>query len=305
MKSHMRISRTLYKPLAYLFYAHAKRHEVPSEREINLRALGIKSKMSIKLSLNPYDQGFSKEFSLYGFREVLNSLLIYYIVRKYRPPVVMDIGANLGYYVALEALAGAEKIIAIEPVPLTYSYLCRNLKTIENAVALNVAVADRDGEVSMTVSDSFNLAHVTEGESDASCASGSRIRVKAFSLNTLIKKLGLQSLKNIMLRMDIEGYEYKILSENIPEQISLINVELHPSNYDVKGFCQKILDQGFLIEYFIGDIPFGFYPLINTFGLRLLKILKSQYIVAEKVRLEDLDRLMQDAVHPYIFFNRQ
>jgi hypothetical protein len=105
--------------------------------------------------------------------------------------------------------------------------------------------------------------------------------------------------------MDIEGYEYKILSENIPEQISLINVELHSNNYDVKEFCQKILDQGFLIEYFIGDIPFGFYPLINTFGLRLLKILKSQYIIAEKVRLEDLDRLMQDAVLPYIFFNRQ
>jgi len=303
----MRISRILYKPLAYLFYAHVKGHEVPSEREVNLWALGIKSKMPIKLSLNPCDQGFSKEFSLYGFREILNSLFVYYIVRKYRPSVVIDIGANLGYYVALEALAGAEKIIAVEPVPLTYSFLCRNLKTIENAVALNVAVADRDGEVSMGVSDSFNLAHVTEGESELRVASGSRIRVKAFSLNTLIKKLGLQNLKNIMLRMDIESYEYRILSARarIPEQISLINVELHSNNYDVKEFCQKILDQGFLIEYFIGDIPFGFYPLINTFGLRLLKILKSQYIIAEKVRLEDLDRLMQDAVHPYIFFNRQ
>jgi len=277
----------------------------PLKGKVNLRALGIKSKMPIKLSLNPCDQGFSKEFSLYGFREILNSLFVYYIVRKYRPSVVIDIGANLGYYVALEALAGAEKIIAIEPVPLTYSFLCRNLKTIENAVALNVAVADRDGEVSMDVPDSFNLAHVTEGESELRVASGSRIRVKAFSLNTLIKKLGLQNLKNIMLRMDLEGYEYRILSARIPEQISLINVELHSNNYDVKEFCQKILDQGFLIEYFIGDIPFGFYPLINTFGLRLLKILKSQYIIAEKVRLEDLDRLMQDAVLPYIFFNRQ
>jgi FkbM family methyltransferase len=282
-----------------------KGHEVPSERKVNLRALGIKSKMPIKLSLNPCDQGFSKEFSLYGFREILNSLFVYYIVRKYRPSVVIDIGANLGYYVALEALAGAEKIIAIEPVPLTYSFLCRTLRQLRNAVALNVAVADRDGEVSMDVSDSFNLAHVTEGESELRVASGSRIRVKAFSLNTLIKKLGLQNLKNIMLRMDIEGYEYRILSARIPEQISLINVELHSNNYDVKEFCQKILDQGFLIEYFIGDIPFGFYQLINTFGLRLLKILRSQYIIAEKVRLEDLDRLMQDAVHQYIFFSRQ
>jgi hypothetical protein len=138
-------------------------------------------------------------------------------------------------------------------------------------VALNVCVADRGGEAGVIVPDSFNLAHLIEGESDASCASGSLIRVKAFSLNTLIKKLGLQNLKNIMLRMDIEGYEYRILSENIPEQISLIDVELHSNNYDVKEFCQKILVQGFLIEYLIGDIPFGLYPLINTFVLRLLK----------------------------------
>jgi FkbM family methyltransferase len=191
----MRISRILYKPLAYLFYAHVKGHEVPSEREVNLWALGIKSKMPIKLSLNPCDQGFSKEFSLYGFREILNSLFVYYIVRKYRPSVVIDIGANLGYYVALEALAGAEKIIAVEPVPPTYSYLCRNLKTIENAVALNVAVADRDGEVSMTVSDSFNLAHVTEGESDASCCVWISYSRKSVFPEHLDKKVGIAELE--------------------------------------------------------------------------------------------------------------
>jgi len=162
----MRISRILYKPLAYLFYAYAERQRVPYEREINLRALGIDSKTPIKLVLNPFDKGFSKEFSLFGFREVLNSLLVYYVVRKYRPCVI-DVGANLGYYVALEVIAGAEKIIAIEPIPLTYLYLRKNVRTYGNVMALNVAVANRDGEVNMTVSDSFNLAHVTEEGQDA------------------------------------------------------------------------------------------------------------------------------------------
>jgi FkbM family methyltransferase len=71
---------------------------------------------------------------------------------------VIDIGANLGYYVVLETLAGAEKIIAVEPVPLTY--LCKNLKAFENVVALDIAVVDRDGEASMVVPDSFNVAHI-------------------------------------------------------------------------------------------------------------------------------------------------
>jgi len=75
---------------------------------------------------------------------------------------------------------------------------------------LNVAVADRDGEVNMTVSDSFNLAYVTR-------ISESNIRVKAVSLSTLIAKLGLQNFRNIMLRMDIEDYEYKVLKD-IPNQ---------------------------------------------------------------------------------------
>jgi len=48
-----------------------------------------------------------------------------------------------------------------------------------------------------------------------------------------------------MLRMDVEGYEYKALKD-IPKQISLINIELHSSNYDVKEFFQRTVDQGFL-----------------------------------------------------------
>jgi len=228
----VKISGVLYKPLAYLFYTRVKRQRVPYERKINFRALGIKSKTSIKLSLNPIDQGFSREFSLYGFREILNSLFVYYIVRKYRPCVI-DVGANLGYYVALEVMAGAEKVIALEPIPLTFSYLRRNVKAYENVITLNVALADREGEVDMIVPNAFNLAHVAEGDRGTH-----HIRVKSVSLSTLVTELGLRD-KNVMLRMDVEGYEYVVLSKNIPGQISLINVGVHPRNYDIKNLPEK------------------------------------------------------------------
>jgi len=51
------------------------------------------------------------------------------------------------------------------------------------------------------------------------------------------------------------------------------------------------VDQGFSIECFIGDIPFGFYPLINIFGPKVIKYLKPWYTVAEKVHLEEVDSL--------------
>ena len=136
-------------------------------------------------------------------------------------------------------------------------------------MALNVAVADRDGEANMTASGRFNLAHVTEESQDAVHLNLTFERVRGVSLSTLIAKLGFQNFKNIMLRMDIEGYQYKVLKD-IPKQISLINVELHPRNYDVKKFCQRTVDQGFSIECFIGDIPFDFYHLINILGQGLL-----------------------------------
>jgi len=44
-----------------------------------------------------------------------------------------------------------------------------------------------------------------------------------------------------------------------------------------------------------------FYPLINVFGPRIIKYLKPYYTVAEKVHLEEVDSLVQDAIHPYIF----
>ena len=44
-------------------------------RDINFKALGLNARA--KLLLNPLDEGFSKEFYLYGFREPLNIDSIY------------------------------------------------------------------------------------------------------------------------------------------------------------------------------------------------------------------------------------
>jgi len=44
-----------------------------------------------------------------------------------------------------------------------------------------------------------------------------------------------------------------------------------------------------------------FYPLINVFGPRIIKYLKPYYTVAEKVHLEEVDSLVQDA-YTHIFF---
>jgi FkbM family methyltransferase len=300
MELSLKITKLLHKPFAFLFYKLAKSVTPPYERALNLKALGIKSPPTAKLKLNPLDEGFSREFSIYGFREYLNTVFVWYITKKYRP-VVIDIGANLGYYVLIELLAGARKVIAIEPIPITYNYLKENVKKYNNVITLNIAILENDGEASFEVLKRFNLAHIVE---DSTYLSSSQIvRVKGLSLKTLIKEFNLHNENNIMLRMDIEGYEYRIL-KNIPEQVSLINVEIHPSKYDVEELCKEVINQGFIIRYFIGDIPFGLYPIVNILGLKSLRLLKPYLIVDEYVKCDKIKELMRKVVHPYIFFTR-
>lgn len=67
--------------------------------------------------------------------------------------VVIDLGANIGYFTLLAArLVGKEgKVFAFEPEPRNYGYLVRNveLNRYENVVALQKAVADRHGVVKL------------------------------------------------------------------------------------------------------------------------------------------------------------
>jgi len=296
--------KIIYKTLAYAFYKHAEKIRPLAEKRINFKALNLPDDYPIILKLHPLDQGFSHEFSLYGFREALNSFFVYWLIRRFRPHVI-DVGANLGYYVGIEVAAGAQKVVAVEPSPPTFRYLKESFGSFPNVDLLNVAVSDRDQEVYFQVSKALNLSSVIDHPLKHE---GSVIKVKAYSLQTLIRMLKLNGRQNLVLRMDVEGYEQKILNR-IPSEVKWIDVELHPGKYNVGKFIKKVTEQGFNVKYFISDVPFGFYPIINSIGLKkALKILNSFFkdliIVEENVNFNEIKSLLRKSVHPYIIFQR-
>ncbi len=93
------------------------------------------------------DPGISRDLYLYRNREKFSVQFLEWFLKE--DDIVMDIGANIGYYVLLEhRLATRGKIFACEPVPFNRNLLERNLELngIQDVQVLPFAFGDGEGE---------------------------------------------------------------------------------------------------------------------------------------------------------------
>lgn len=110
---------------------------------------------------------------------------------------VVDLGANIGGFTVLAALAGARRVIAVEPHP-------ENRARLEHHVRLN-GVADRVEIVAAAVSDRDGARVTMSGVGGgAHCDETGDVEVDTIRLDTLLARYGPISL----LKCDVEGGEY-------------------------------------------------------------------------------------------------
>jgi FkbM family methyltransferase len=234
-------------------------------KKIDLSPLDLEC--SGELFVNPRDVGFSKEFFIYGFREPLNTMVLYKTVEK-KKPLVLDIGSNIGYFPIVELEAGAKHVIAVEPLPPSYSYLTKNLRGYKNVTTLNMAVSDKKEDLKLYIP---NARNNTSSSTALILNSGLKIvkevTVKALPVSAIAEQYPIE-----MLRMDVEGHEYKILSNKIPDTVNTISIELHILPPYGKKEAAKLLrrlgEQGFLATFVINEMKYGFYPFIKLLGLK-------------------------------------
>ncbi len=234
-------------------------------KEINFKALNLHG--SAKILLNPSDMGFSREFNVYGFREPLNTYAFFCDVAK-KKPVVLDIGGNLGYFSLIELQAGAKKVISVEPVPSTFGLLTRTLEKYKEAEPLNIAISDHKESLKLyvgidrNVTSSFRQLFVDTGHLLAY-----EIMATAETLQSMEEKYPIT-----MIRMDVEGHEYRILSERIPDQIDSINIELHVLPPFNKKHAVNLLrclnSQNFKVHTAINEMNYEYYDFVQRFGLK-------------------------------------
>jgi FkbM family methyltransferase len=137
---------------------------------------------------------------------------------------VLDLGANAGYFSMRCLVAGARKVVCVEPSPPTFARLHRNLGPAPGAVLVNAAVFDGVAEWIGLTNENKHSKFRNLGEEGAD-------KVQSVSLGDLLSFFppGDDSL---VLKVDVEGAEYDVMLSAAARDVrrfELIYLEVHPA----------------------------------------------------------------------------
>jgi len=160
-----------------------------------------------KIYVNPdrLPKSFKKTFQSYiissGWEE-LTTHMFKKVVKE--GDVVVDLGANLGYYTLLAArLVGQKgKVYAFEPEPINYSLLLKNIELngYDNIVAVQKAVSNLAGKVRLFLDSKDTGAHTIYQHGDQR----EGVEIESVTLDEFLKDKGYRV---DVIKMDIEGAE--------------------------------------------------------------------------------------------------
>ncbi len=168
--------------------------------------------------------------------------------------IVVDVGANAGLYTMIASL-WATKVLALEPDDIIFQTLSENVGSnrLTNVTILESALWIRDGPVSFYRRGNSQLGSVrTRRNSEP-------ILVKANSMRHILNIAieGDQSRKVDLLKLDIEGTEFDVISSSDRETLQRITrmvVEVHTEHGRIETLTSKLKQCGF--SYVIVKRPF-------------------------------------------------
>jgi FkbM family methyltransferase len=163
--------------------------------------------------------------------------------------VVLDIGANYGFFSLYAVDMGASKVIALEPFPETYECLRENTKNFENITTVNQAISDKEGTFEF-VSDpnycgaNYLLSNSSISEYNIFVKPGDDniFSVKTNTINKIIEEYDLERID--FLKVDCEGGELDLLKTITDENLLKVRktvVEYHSK--DIGDFVKKRLEE--------------------------------------------------------------
>jgi len=188
------------------------------KKHILKRALLSRSIHDYRMYLNLNDPGISKTLAIVGKRELEH---VYILKNELREGMtVWDIGANIGYYVLMEAkyVGSTGKVYAVEPSPSNYELLKKNLELndyTDRVETFQVAISNKNGESELYLSEMSNIntfnPHLFRFGRTSGNLSGTALMVPTSDVRSFTKDKRQVDL----VRMDIEGHEVDVFESII------------------------------------------------------------------------------------------
>ena len=135
-----------------------------------------------------------------------------------RGDIAIDIGANLGYYTRpIADIVGAEgRVYAVEPVPVIFSVLERNVRGRGNVSLMNYALGEQDGTIEMANDSVAEAGYFGTGRN---FVSEGKLSMQAIRFTAQMRRGSelFGALERVdFIKCDIEGYERVVIPQLRP-----------------------------------------------------------------------------------------
>jgi FkbM family methyltransferase len=205
-----------------------------------------------RMLLFPRKGAIHQDLFVYRKREPISTdyLIKSRILKK--GDTVLDIGANIGYYVLIESQLVGEngKVYAVEPVRGNFDLLKKNvlLNNLKNVDTFQLAFGEDNKESTIYVSNFCNLSSMKKNTTIGKIIDAQSVTEQ--TVDTFLKNKVSPSL----IRMDVEGYEYEILKGMLQTLKGKVRIlaELHPCNlYEekIKEIFQILTQNNFYVRF--------------------------------------------------------
>lgn len=266
----------LVKASAILDYKFLSRSKWSAEKNIGF--LITKYQLLIKHAFVPYKMGksvvnfagknifYGTRFGLSEYQSMLtrHQYLLSFIKPKKTPKLVLDIGANVGFFsLMIRDLYPKAEIIAVEPVKPIFDCLEANISGDKNAEAVNIGFSNKPAKLKMN----FEEAH-----SDGSSINpNGNIEVKVVTLDNFLTKRKIKRID--ILKIDVESHEKEVLlgGQKALAMTKYLVLEITIKNnnhYSISELMSMLYSDKYdfqLVSYRnYGDVSEGELPIIDA-----------------------------------------
>lgn len=206
----------------------------------NLRLIQVE-KLKINLNAKPYVKNYHIDpFESNGFSYI--DFFYNDLCKDINTTgVVVDAGANVGFFTLYSKYYGAQRIYSIEPDPFPFFYLEKNFGSDPDIICINKGLYTSDSGMNLNIC------------VETSVASGEFLPLET-AIKTTIPTISIESLLKIepeinLLKLDIEGTEINLIDNLELDCFKKINQFFIEFHSDSKGIASKLKNNGYTVEY--------------------------------------------------------